>query len=186
MLLLLPQGLMFHARVLYLYMSNAVGGLGCTIQEIGFAQGTVGVIAFSVGMGLGRLLIMRYSLDRLFWPMAVSIVLSPFVYLAMTHWPPASLGLLCCATMTAQFLFGLGIGVCRLPVGAVSGGRYRNTANLLHIPLVAAALVVPMALSGLLVEQMGFAGYFLLNALTAPFCLVGIYLLRRREIPLTI
>ena len=73
-----------------------------------------------------------------------------------------------------------------LRVGAVSGGRYRDTANLLHIPLVAAALVVPMALSGLLVEQMGFAGYFLLNALTAPFCLVGIYLLRRREIPLTI
>ena len=182
-LLLLPQGLMFHARVLYLYMSSASGGLQCTMQEIGFAQGTVGVIAFSLGIALGRWLIRRYGLQRLFWPMALSIVLSPFVYLGMTVSPPQSLWMLCLCTMSAQFLFGFGISVCRVPVGAISGARYRNTINMLQIPLVSAAMFVPMAASGWLVEQMGFGSYFLLNALTAPVCLLGIFLLRRREIP---
>ncbi len=185
-LLLLPQGLMFHARVLYLYMSNAQGGLQCTMQEIGFAQGTVGVIAFSAGLFLGRWLIRRYSLERLFWPMALSIVLSPFVYLGMTVWPPQALWQLCLCTLSAQLLFGFGISVCRLPVGAISGARYRNTINMLQIPLVSAALFVPMAASGWLVEQMGFSSYFLMNALSAPICLLGIFLLRRREIPPTL
>lgn len=185
-LLLLPQALMFHARVLYLYMSNAQGGLQCTMQEIGFAQGTVGVIAFSVGLFFGRRLIRRYTLPRLFWPLATIVVLSPFVYLGMTIWPPQSLWQLCLCTMTAQFLFGFGLSVCRLPVSAISGARYRNTINMLQIPLVSAAMLLPMAISGWMVEQMGFNNYFLVNALSAPVCLFGIYLLKRREIPPTL
>ena len=178
-LLLLPQGLMFFARVLYLYMSRAQDGLGCSMQEIGFAQGTVGVIAFSVGLFLGRRLIKHYSLERLFWPLALSIVLSPFVYYGMTIRQPESLWQLCLCTMTAQLLFGLGLGVCRLPVSAISGARYRNTINMLQIPLVSAALLLPMAASGWLVSQLGFSSFFLLNALSAPLCLLGISILRR-------
>ena len=180
-LLLLPQALMFHTRVLYLYDTHAHGGLQCTIQEIGFAQGTVGVIAFSLGIALGRLLIIRHTLQRLFWPMALSLVLSPFVYLGMTLWPPQSLIALCCCTMTAQFLFGLGLSVCRLPISAISGTRYRNTIIMLQIPLVSAPMIVPMALSGWMVEQLGYNTYFLINALSAPVCLLGIYLLRREN-----
>ena len=180
-LLLLPQALMFHARVLYLFDAQARGGLQCTMQEIGFAQGTVGVIAFSVGIALGRRLIARYTLQRLFWPLAVCVVLSPFVYLGMTICPPQSLWQLCCCTMTAQLLFGLGLGVCRLPISAISGTRYRNTINMLQIPLVSAAMIVPMAVSGWMVEQLGYNTYFLVNALSAPVCLLGVYLLRRRE-----
>lgn len=179
-LLLLPQALMFHARVLYLYDTHAHGGLQCTIQEIGFAQGTVGVIAFSIGIALGRLFIIRHTLQRLFWPMALSLVLSPFVYLGMTFWPPQTLPALCCCTMSAQFLFGLGLSVCRLPISTISGPRYRNTINMLQIPLVSAAMIVPMALSGWLVEQLGYNTYFLVNALSAPVSLLSIYLLRRR------
>lgn len=185
-LLLLPQALMFHARVLYLFDTHAHGGLQCTMQEIGFAQGTVGVIAFSLGIALGRMLINHYTLQRLFWPMSFSLVLSPFVYLAMTIWPPQSLWHLCCCTMTAQMLFGLGISVCRLPISAVSGNRYRNTISMLQIPLVAAAMIIPMAISGWMVQQLGYNDFFLVNALSAPVCLLGIYLLRRREIPRTL
>ena len=186
-LLLLPQGLMFHVRVLYLFDAHAHGGLQCTMQEIGFAQGTVGVIAFSIGIALGRWFFTRmdngkwtmdsYQLPK-FMLMALSIVLSPFVYLGMTIWPPQTLFELCCCTMLAQLLFGLGLGVCRLPISAISGIRYRNTINMLQIPLVSAAMFVPMAISGWLVEQLGYNTYFLVNALSAPICLLGIFLLR--------
>jgi len=150
------------------------------MQEIGFAQGTVGVIAFSLGIAIGRWLIRRYTLPRLFWPMALCIVLSPFVYLGMTIRPPQSLWELCCCTLTAQLLFGLGLGVCRLPISAISGTRYRNTINMLQIPLVSAVMLVPMAISGWLVEQLRFETYFLINALSAPVCLLGIFLLWKK------
>ncbi len=154
-LLLLPQALMFQTP-----------------------QGTVGVIAFSIGIALGRLLIIRHGLQRPFWPMAVCIVLSPFVYWGMTMWPPRLLWELCCCTMTAQFLFGFGLGACRHPLSAVFGNRYSNTINMLQIPLVSAAMILPMAASGWLSEQLGYEAYFLVNALSAPVCLLGIYLLR--------
>lgn len=176
-LLLLPQSLMFHARVLYLFSPHVQGGLQCTIQEIGFAQGTVGVIAFSLGIAIGRRLIRRYTLQRLFWPMALCIVLSPFVYLGMTICPPRDLLQLSLCTMSAQLLFGLGLGACRLPVGVISGTRYRDTVNMLRIPLVSAVMLVPMALSGWAVEHLGFGTYFFLNALSAPICLFAIFLL---------
>ena len=177
-LLLLPQALMFHARVLYLYDTHAHGGLQCTMQEIGFALGTVGVIAFSLGLFLSRRLIT--STFQLFNFSTIALVLSPFVYLGMTIWPPQSLLALCCCTMTAQLLFGLGLGACRLLVSAISGIRYHNTINMLQIPIVSAALFIPMALSGWLVEQLGYNTYFLVNALTAPVCLLGVWLLRQR------
>jgi len=115
-----------------------------------------------------------------------SLFLSPFVYLGMTIWPPQALWQLCLCTLTAQLLFGFGLNVCRQPVSAISGARYRNNINMLQIPLVSAALIVPMALSGWMVEQLGFSNYFLVNALSAPICLLGIFLLKRREIPPTL
>ena len=157
---------------------------GSAWRGLGFAQGTVGVIAFSLGIAMGRLLIRRHTLHRLFWPMALCVVLSPFVYLGMTIYPPHSLWMLCCCTMTAQLLFGLGISICRLPVSAISGTRYRNNINMLQIPLVSAAMIVPMALSGWMVEQLGYNSYFLVNALSAPVCLLGIFLLWK-ETPVT-
>lgn len=177
-LLLLPQSLMFFARVLYLYDTRARGGLQCTMQEIGFAQGTVGVIAFSLGIAVGGWLIRRYGLLRCFWPLAFCLALSPFVYWGMTLCPPVSLWTLCCCTMAAQLFFGLGLGVCRLPLAIVCGSSYPSTAGMLQIPLISAAMIVPMAVSGWLTNRLGYDGFFLLNALSAPACLLVIYLMR--------
>lgn len=193
-----------------------MGGLQCTMQEIGFAQGTIGVIAFSIGLFLGRRLFEALKNERgrankeqwsslsggqlsadsetgkspshemkgfSFVALHFSLLLSPFVYLAMTIWPPQALWQLCLCTLAAQFFFGFGLSICRLPVGIISGGRYRNTINILQIPLVSAVLIMPMAVSGWLVEQWGFATYFLVNALCGPVCLLGVFLLKRREIP---
>ena len=44
-------------------------------------------------------------------------------------------------------------------------------------------MIVPMAVSGWLVQQLGYNSFFLVNALSAPVCLLGIYLLKRREFP---
>ena len=167
-LLLLPQGLMFYSRVLFLLSPTSGGGLGCTLIDLGFAQGTIGVIAFSVGLLLGRQLVRWVEMQRVFWWMAVALGLSPLIYLLMTFEPPTSLLTLCMATLQAQFFFGFGLNLAMHFVRYISGERYRNTINYLYIPLIAFVLLPPMALSGWLVTELGFRYFFLLDALLAP------------------
>lgn len=171
-LLLLPQSLMFYSRVLFLYLPKAEGGLGCTMQEIGFAQGTVGVIAFSVGLLLGK----RLPWKQTFWWFAVPLGLSPIVYLVMSFEPPTSLMILSIATFQAQFFFGFGLNAVKYFVRYISGERYRNTINFLYIPLVATVMLPALALSGWMVTLLGFRLFFLVDVLTAPIAWLYLYL----------
>ena len=79
-----------------------------------------------------------------------------------------------------------GLYACRLPVRYISGERYRNTINLLYIPLVATCLIPPAALSGWLASVCGYRLFFLLDALTAPLgWLVTILAMRRYPMAFT-
>lgn len=180
-LLLLPQSLMFQSRVLFLWEIPEAGGLGSTIQDIGFAQGTVGVIAFSLGISIGRRIWRTQSHNQLFWPLAIALGLSPVVYLIMSVFPPQNLMQLCIATFTAQILFGIGLTVCRTPVQHISGERYRNTTNILYIPLISACMLIPMAGSGLLVQWLGFQTFFTINVLTAPIAWILVFMIQRKR-----
>lgn len=161
--LLLPQSLMFYSRVLFFLALETEGGLGRSLQDVGFAQGVIGAIAFCLGISLGRnLLHARPSL-------AFVLTLSPFVYLFLTCVPHLVLWQLSIATFVAQFCFGLGLNACHPYIQEISGARYRNTINYLYVPLVAMVMLPPMVLSGWLVGQLGFSRFFLLDALTAIF-----------------
>ena len=178
-LMLVPQSLMFFARVHYLFDKVANGGLECTIQEIGFAQGTVGVIAFTLGLTIGRSLMRWIPSEKLFWPLTLVLGLSPAVYLFMTIETPTDLAALCVATFHAQLLFGLGLCICRVPIAMISGERYRNCANLLSVPLVATCMLLPMMASGWLVSWLGYHQFFLINTLAAPVCWILIKCLHK-------
>lgn len=177
-LLLLPQSLMFYIRVIFLLDTHVRGGLECTIQEVGFAQGTVGVLAFCIGIALGRGLMAAFDVRRIFWPLAVALGSSPLVYLVMSYIRPVSLAQLCVATFMAQILFGMGLCICRVLVHRISGNRYRNTVNLLYVPLIALCMMLPMSAGGWLVSWMGYRLYFLLDVLSAPlsWCVVACWM----------
>jgi len=181
-LLLLPQSLMFYSRVIFLMSPSGNGGLGCTIQEVAFAQGTIGVIGFTIGVLLGRQLLKLLDVNHLLWYMAIPLGLSPLLYLFMSIEPPSSLGVLCLYTFQAQFFFGFGLNICMHFVHYISGERYRNTVNYLFVPMVAAVMIVPMAFSGWLVEILGFRTFFLIDALTAPLAWIVLYIYRYETI----
>ncbi len=174
---LLPQSLMFCTRVLFLMAPVADGGLGCSLQWVGLAQGTVGVIAFSLGLWLGYRLSTRRSL---FWPQALAMPLSPVVYLVMTQCPPSALLPLCMATFAAQFCFGFGLNGCMVFVRYISGERYRSTINYLYIPVVSLVMLLPLAISGWLARATGFATFFLIDSLLALPSWLAAYVVRSR------
>ena len=186
-LILLPQSLMFFTRAVFFLSHGDEGGLSCTLQEIGFVQGTVGVIAFWIGISGGRWLLHNAKVpeDKLFWPLTFVLGLSPLVYFFLTIEMPHSLLSLCMAAFQAQLLFGLGLNACHRAVKSISGERHRNTVNLLYIPLVSASMLVPMAASGWLCTILGFRTFFLFDTLTAPISWLIVWLLWHTKTPET-
>lgn len=181
--LLLPQALMFNSRVFFLLASVDEGGMECSVQEVGFAQGAVGVIAFSLGAFLGRYLLMKNGYKRMFIPLVMSITLSPVFYMLMSHNPLiGNIEALCSMTFLAQLLFGFGLNVCILFVRYVSEQRYANTFNYLYLPLVAGVMFVPMTISGWLVTLLGFKLFFIVNSACAPLAWIVLMCLKTKKI----
>lgn len=161
-LFLLPQSLMFYARVLYLLAPFGNGGLSRSIQEVGYAHGVVGALAFFLGLVLSRRMAKRHP------NLGLLVLLSPFVYLGMTIFPPQWLWQICVCTFVAQFAFGYGLHsmLTRLGFFPMSG---------LRSPFVATAMLVPAALSGLLLQSMDFQTYFLVDVLTSVIALLAFF-----------
>lgn len=182
-LLVLPQSLMFFTRVLYLIADEERGGLGCTVQDVGFAQGTIGVIAFTVGIGLGKLCVSRISNDKLFWWMSTSLTISPLFYWLMTCYPqPDNLIAICCMTSSTQLTFGFGLTLSLFFTRYISNERYRNTIDYLYVPMIAASMLIPSCLSGLLSSLLGFDVLFLFSLVIAPLILIGVKLMNCKNI----
>lgn len=167
-LMLLPQSLMFYTRTIFFLDKSARGGLGCTLQEVGFAQGTIGVIAFLFGISAGLWLRNNLGEDKVRWPMTIALGLSPLLYLIMSYSHPDNLASLCIYTFQAQLLFGFGLNACLEYVRHISGERYRNTVYILYIPIISLCMIIPLALSGLILEHMDYRTYYLIDTLTAP------------------
>jgi PAT family beta-lactamase induction signal transducer AmpG len=174
LLMLMPQGLMFYSRTVFLLAQPQEGGLGCTLQEIGFAHGTIGVIAFLTGVALGKGILNKWGENRTKWPLTICLGLSPAVYLTMTHCKPEGVWMLSAYTLMAQLLFGIGLNACRRYIENLSGERYRNSVNPLYIPAISLCIVLPMALSGFLLERLDFKLFFMLDTLCAPITWVAI------------
>ena len=174
LLMLMPQGLMFYSRTVFLLAQPQEGGLGCTLQEVGFAHGAIGVIAFLTGVALGKGILNKWGENRTKWPLTICLGLSPAVYLTMTHCKPEGVWMLSAYTLMAQLLFGIGLNACRRYIENLSGERYRNSVNPLYIPAISLCIVLPMALSGFLLERLDFKLFFMLDTLCAPITWVAI------------
>ncbi|MBQ7443944.1 MAG: hypothetical protein IJS59_08805 [Bacteroidaceae bacterium] len=185
--MLLPQALMFHARVLFFVAPRTQGGLGATLQWLGLAQGTVGVIAFSAGLVLGYWLIIhgsathrrrsRATLDpatrrritrRALVAATALLPLSPLIYCHLAALLPSTLLPLCVATGAAQFLFGFGLNACAPLIARLSGHAYDNATGYLHVPAIALAMLLPSALAGTVLELTSFRTFFAIDAACIP------------------
>ena len=172
-LMLLPQSLLFATRLFFLLSDKDEGGLGCSLMDVGFAQGTVGVIAFSFGIVIGHFAIKRYGWKRAFPSLAVVLGLSPLFYFLMAIGCVSDVFFaVCVMTFLSQLCFGMGVNSCRMLAEHISGKKYSSTVNVLNIPLVALAMVLPIALSGVLLSCMGFERFFALCVLMAIFPVV--------------
>ena len=181
-ILLLPQSLLLYTRVFYLMTPASKGGLDCTLQEVGFAQGTIGVIAFMAGTFIGQHLLRRFGNIKMFWTMILPLLISPLFYLMMVlNGRPSDFLYICLMTFASQICFGFGLNICVIFIKRTTDIFDENILSLVHVPLVVMAMFVPAALSGYLLEIMQFKNFFILNV-TVSLLSVCLILMNKRFI----
>jgi len=137
------------------------GGLGLSTGEVGFAYGTVGILALVVGGILSGLFASRVGLKRaLFW-MLLSLNLPDLVYVYMAYAQPDSLWIINLCVMIEQMGYGFGFTGFSLFLIYFSEGKYKTAHYALCTAFMALGMMIPGMAAGWLQEMMGYRMFFL-------------------------
>lgn len=105
---------------------RANGGLELRTDTLGWLNGA-GVVALLAGGVCGGMLVSRYGLRRLLWPMVAVMHLPNFAFLALSVFRPESVGTVGAALLTEKFGYGFGMCAIMLYLIHVCGGPRRVT-----------------------------------------------------------
>ncbi|NBR59742.1 MAG: MFS transporter, partial [Opitutaceae bacterium] len=145
----------------FLLDGRAIGGLGLTTQQVGIVYGTVGVVALTLGGIMGGLIISRYGLKLLLWPMIFAMYLPNiiFVFLAITQ--PANLLVIGTALAVEQFGYGFGFTAYMMYMIMVADGAHRTAHYAICTGFMALGMMLPGMAAGWIQDHLGYVNFFL-------------------------
>lgn len=156
----LPEALCIKLVQPFLVASKAEGGLGLTTKEVGFVNGTVGVIALLAGGILGGLAISRGGLKKWLWPMALSLTLPCGVYCWLSMVLPSNFSLICGAIAFEQFGYGFGFTAFMLYLIYFSRGENKTSHYAFCTAFMALGMMVPGMAAGWLHDTLSSLDIF--------------------------
>lgn len=104
----LPEAQLAKMGIPFLLDPVEQGGLGMTTAQIGFAQGTLGIVGLTLGGILGGIAVARHGLRRWLWPMVWAISLPDIVYVYLSYAQPDNLIIVNSCIFVEQFGYGFG------------------------------------------------------------------------------
>ncbi len=158
----MPEGLLVKISTLFLIDSESNGGLGLSPQELGFVQGTVGVIGLTLGGILGGLVASKDGLKKWLWPMVCAITLPDIVYVFMAYALPSSLMIINICVFIEQFGYGFGFTAYMLYLIYYSRGEYKTSHYALCTAFMALSMMIPGLFAGALQEAVGYRMFFII------------------------
>ncbi|MGN0222200.1 MAG: MFS transporter [Prevotella sp.] len=168
----MPEGLLVKISPLFLIDSVRKGGLGLSPAELGFVQGTVGVVGLTIGGILGGLAAGRHGLKHWLWPMVCAITLPDLVYVYLSYALPESLSVINICVFVEQFGYGFGFTAYMLYMVYFSQGEHKTSHFALCTAFMALSMMLPGMVAGFLQQQLGYQGFFILVVIT---CLVTFF-----------
>ncbi len=157
----LPEALCIKMVQPFLVDSPQLGGLGMSTAQVGFVNGTVGVIALLAGGIIGGIAVARNGLKRWLWPMALSLALPCVVYCYLAMRPTDSLTLICTLIGVEQFGYGFGFTAFMLYLMYFSRGESQTSHYAFCTAFMALGMMIPGMFAGYLFELAGgFIGFF--------------------------
>ncbi|MDE6273083.1 MAG: MFS transporter [Muribaculaceae bacterium] len=151
----LPEALCIKMVQPFLKDPVSGGGLGLSTSEIGFVNGTVGVIALLAGGILGGILISKGGLRRWLFPMAAALTLPCGVYCYMAAALPDSFTLISILIGFEQFGYGFGFTSFMLYLMYFSRGESQTSHYAFCTAFMALGMMIPGMAAGWLFESVG-------------------------------
>ena len=145
----------------FLLDNREVGGLALSTSEVGFAYGTVGVVALLLGGVLGGMAIAHSGLRRWIWPMALAISLPNLVYLYMAYALPQSIWVVNACVAIEQFGYGFGFTAYTMYLMLFAEGNYKTSHYAIGTGFMALGMMIPGMISGWIHEQIGYQHFFI-------------------------
>lgn len=158
----LPEALLTKISPLFLLDSPSKGGLGLSTQEVGFASGTIGVLALTLGGLIGARLVSKKGLHRCFWPMVLMVTVPDVLYVLLAALHVHHFGLINLFLFIEQFGCGFGFIAYTQFIATLSRNEFKASHHALYTAAMALGLHIPGFVAGLLQETLGYHSYFLM------------------------
>jgi PAT family beta-lactamase induction signal transducer AmpG len=156
----LPEAFALKMLPAFLVDPLSEGGMGLSTVDFGLINNTIGVVGIVLGGILGGVYISRLGLRRSLWLMAASLALPCAVYLYMALVQTVPLWVVGSCVFVEQFGYGFGFTAYSLYMIYVSEGEFKTSHYSLCTAFMAASMMLPGLVAGLLQEAMGYAWYY--------------------------
>lgn len=147
-----PEALCIKLVQPFLVSTREAGGLELSTSQVGFVNGTVGVIALLLGGITGGIAISKGGLKRWLWPMALSLTLPCGFYCILSITQPASFIYISTAIFIEQFGYGFGFSAYMLYLIYFSRGESQTSHYAFCTAFMALGMMVPGMFAGWLHE----------------------------------
>ena len=169
-----PEAQIGKIAPLFLIDDIAQGGLGLTTQQIGFAQGTLGVIGLLLGGILGGITLSRFGLKKCIWYMVAAISVPDLVYVYLSWMPTQDIALVSSCIFIEQLGYGFGFTAYTLFLMYFARGEHQTSHYAISTGIMALGMMLPGMFSGKLQELMGYRTFFIwIIACCAVTCIVS-------------
>lgn len=165
----LPEALITKICPLFLIDKMSKGGLGLTTGEVGWAQGTIGVIGLTLGGILGGIAVSEGGFKKWLWPMVLAITLPDCVYLFLAYFQPEDMLWVDLAIGTEQFGYGFGFTIYMLFMLYFSQGESKTSHYAFCTGFMALSMMLPGMVAGWLADTLGYYNFFILVVCLIPF-----------------
>ena len=156
----LPEAFALKLLPAFLVDPVSEGGMGLSTVDFGLINNTVGVVGIVLGGILGGVFISRHGLKHSLWIMAASLALPCVVYLYMALVQTVPLWVVGICVFIEQFGYGFGFTAYSLYMIYVSEGEFKTSHYSLCTAFMAASMMLPGLVAGMLQEAMGYPWYF--------------------------
>lgn len=169
----LPEALITKICPLFLIDKVSQGGLGMTTGEVGWAQGTIGVVGLTVGGILGGIAVAEGGFKKWLWPMVLAITLPDCVYLFLAYFQPENMIWVNLCIGTEQFGYGFGFTAYMLFMLYFSQGESKTAHYAFCTGFMALSMMLPGMVAGKLADMLGYYNFFILVMCLVPLTFVA-------------
>jgi MFS transporter, PAT family, beta-lactamase induction signal transducer AmpG len=157
----LGEAQLMKMLVPFLLDKKSVGGLELSTEEVGLLYGTFGVLALVIGGILGGIVISKYGLKKVMFPMFLAMHLPILGFIFLAYLQPESHVFITIAIALEQFGYGFGFAAFMMYLIYVADGIYKTAHYALASGLMGLGMMLPGMISGDIQKYLGYENFFI-------------------------